>query len=95
MSQLRLDPLTGRWVVISTDRADRPFASVCVKFAVIVWTEPICAFRRARSGESAAAAGAAATMAPASRARANFVVNVIFQTPGIFAGDGVQALNAD
>src|SRR3954451_1055855 len=27
MSQLRLDPLTGRWVVISTDRADRPFAS--------------------------------------------------------------------
>lgn len=29
MSQLRLDPLTGRWVVISSDRADRPqpFAS--------------------------------------------------------------------
>ncbi len=29
MSQLRLDPLTGRWVVISADRADRPqpFAS--------------------------------------------------------------------
>ena len=26
MSQLRLDPLTGRWVVISTDRAERPFA---------------------------------------------------------------------
>ncbi|MGI8794413.1 MAG: galactose-1-phosphate uridylyltransferase, partial [Acidimicrobiales bacterium] len=24
MSQLRLDPLTGRWVVISTDRAERP-----------------------------------------------------------------------
>ncbi len=24
MSQLRLDPLTGRWVVISADRADRP-----------------------------------------------------------------------
>src|SRR5947208_11057432 len=28
MSQLRLDPLTGRWVVISTDRAERPFAFV-------------------------------------------------------------------
>lgn len=26
MSQLRLDPLTGRWVVISMDRAERPFA---------------------------------------------------------------------
>src|SRR5438309_348376 len=26
VSQLRLDPLTGRWVVISTDRAERPFA---------------------------------------------------------------------
>jgi len=26
MSQLRLDPLTGRWVVIATDRSDRPFA---------------------------------------------------------------------
>src|SRR4051812_34545717 len=26
MSQLRLDPLTGRWVVVSTDRAERPFA---------------------------------------------------------------------
>lgn len=26
MSQLRLDPLTGRWVVVSTDRADRPSA---------------------------------------------------------------------
>ena len=24
MSQLRLDPLTGRWIVISSDRADRP-----------------------------------------------------------------------
>jgi hypothetical protein len=34
-------------------------------------------------------------MAPASRARANFVVNVILQTPGIFAGDGAHALNAD
>src|SRR3954447_2435899 len=28
MSQLRLDPLTGRWVVISMDRAERPFAFV-------------------------------------------------------------------
>ena len=26
MSQLRLDPLTGRWVVVSQDRADRPQA---------------------------------------------------------------------
>ena len=26
MSQLRLDPLTGRWVVISLERAERPFA---------------------------------------------------------------------
>jgi UDPglucose--hexose-1-phosphate uridylyltransferase len=26
MSQLRLDPLTGRWVVVSTERADRPSA---------------------------------------------------------------------
>src|SRR2546430_6429445 len=26
VSQLRLDPLTGRWVVVSTDRASRPFA---------------------------------------------------------------------
>ncbi|MHB1911149.1 MAG: galactose-1-phosphate uridylyltransferase, partial [Acidimicrobiales bacterium] len=26
MSQLRLDPLTGRWVVVSTQRADRPSA---------------------------------------------------------------------
>src|ERR1700730_18700405 len=26
VSQLRLDPLTGRWVVISLDRAERPFA---------------------------------------------------------------------
>ena len=26
MSQLRLDPLTGRWVVVSTDRAGRPSA---------------------------------------------------------------------
>ncbi|HEV2369929.1 MAG TPA: galactose-1-phosphate uridylyltransferase [Acidimicrobiales bacterium] len=26
MSQLRLDPLTGRWVVVSADRADRPQA---------------------------------------------------------------------
>jgi UDPglucose--hexose-1-phosphate uridylyltransferase len=26
VSQLRLDPLTGRWVVISMDRAERPFA---------------------------------------------------------------------
>lgn len=28
MSQLRLDPLTGRWVVVSLDRAERPFAFV-------------------------------------------------------------------
>jgi len=28
VSQLRLDPLTGRWVVISSDRAERPFAFV-------------------------------------------------------------------
>src|SRR3974377_2022191 len=26
MNQLRLDPLTGRWVVVSTDRATRPKA---------------------------------------------------------------------
>src|SRR3974377_1372600 len=26
MNQLRLDPLTGRWVVVSTDRATRPRA---------------------------------------------------------------------
>ncbi len=26
MTQLRLDPLTGRWVVISSDRGERPFA---------------------------------------------------------------------
>jgi UDPglucose--hexose-1-phosphate uridylyltransferase len=26
MNQLRLDPLTGRWVVVNTDRADRPKA---------------------------------------------------------------------
>ena len=26
MNQLRLDPLTGRWVVVSTDRADPPMA---------------------------------------------------------------------
>ena len=26
MSQLRLDPLTGRWVVIAGERSDRPFA---------------------------------------------------------------------
>ena len=26
MNQLRLDPLTGRWVVVSTDRANRPRA---------------------------------------------------------------------
>jgi UDPglucose--hexose-1-phosphate uridylyltransferase len=26
MNQLRLDPLTGRWVVVSIDRAERPFA---------------------------------------------------------------------
>ena len=26
MSQLRLDPLTGRWVVVSSERAERPFA---------------------------------------------------------------------
>lgn len=26
MSQLRLDPLTGRWVVIASERSDRPFA---------------------------------------------------------------------
>src|ERR1700730_5143963 len=26
MSQLRLDPLTGRWVVIASDRSDRPFS---------------------------------------------------------------------
>ena len=26
MNQLRLDPLTGRWVVVSTDRASRPQA---------------------------------------------------------------------
>jgi len=26
MNQLRLDPLTGRWVVVSTDRANRPMA---------------------------------------------------------------------
>jgi UDPglucose--hexose-1-phosphate uridylyltransferase len=26
MNQLRLDPLTGRWVVVSTDRAHRPMA---------------------------------------------------------------------
>src|SRR5580704_9514517 len=25
-TQLRLDPLSGRWVVVSTGRADRPFA---------------------------------------------------------------------
>src|SRR3984893_10038853 len=28
MSQLRLDPLTGRWVVIASDRSDRPFSFV-------------------------------------------------------------------
>ena len=26
MNQLRLDPLTGRWVVVSVDRAERPAA---------------------------------------------------------------------
>jgi UDPglucose--hexose-1-phosphate uridylyltransferase len=28
VNQLRLDPLSGRWVVVSTNRADRPFAFV-------------------------------------------------------------------
>src|SRR5271165_7442787 len=28
MNQLRLDPLTGRWVVVSVDRARRPSAFV-------------------------------------------------------------------
>ncbi len=34
MSQLRLDPLTGRWVVVSLDRAERPFAFVNRTMAV-------------------------------------------------------------
>jgi hypothetical protein len=66
-----------------------------VKFAVIVWTELMCALSRARSGDSAAAAGAAAITAAAVSARAKFLVNVISKLLEFCAGTGVRALNVD
>src|SRR5688572_22936803 len=44
VSQLRLDPLTGRWVVISMDRAERPFAFVPRSLAVEADPNRACPF---------------------------------------------------
>src|SRR5947207_7244797 len=44
MSQLRLDPLTGRWVVISADRAERPFAFVPRSLPVEADPDRACPF---------------------------------------------------
>lgn len=44
MSQLRLDPLTGRWVVVSTERSDRPFAFVQRTLPVEADTSRPCPF---------------------------------------------------
>ena len=44
MSQLRLDPLTGRWVVISADRADRPQPFAHRSLPVQTDTEMPCPF---------------------------------------------------
>jgi UDPglucose--hexose-1-phosphate uridylyltransferase len=44
MSQLRLDPLTGRWVVISLDRAERPFAFVPRSLPVEADPDRACPF---------------------------------------------------
>ena len=44
MSQLRLDPLTGRWVVVSLDRADRPRAFLPRALRVEADTSRPCPF---------------------------------------------------
>lgn len=44
MNQLRLDPLTGRWVVVSVDRADRPAAFLPRLSAVQADTSRPCPF---------------------------------------------------
>ncbi len=44
MRQLRLDPLTGRWVVVSTDRSERPFAFTPRSLPVEADTSRPCPF---------------------------------------------------
>lgn len=44
MSQLRLDPLTGRWVVMSADRADRPQPFATRSLAVQADPDLTCPF---------------------------------------------------
>jgi UDPglucose--hexose-1-phosphate uridylyltransferase len=44
MSQLRLDPLTGRWVVIAGDRSERPFAFLTRRLPVEDDPERPCPF---------------------------------------------------
>jgi UDPglucose--hexose-1-phosphate uridylyltransferase len=46
MSQLRLDPLTGRWVVVANERSDRPFAFLPPSLPVEGDPERPCPFCR-------------------------------------------------
>jgi UDPglucose--hexose-1-phosphate uridylyltransferase len=80
MNQVRLDPLTGRWVAVSTDRADRPMA-----FSPVVTTQadpsracPFC------PGNEEAVPPALETYGPEGR----WLVRVVPSLYPVFEGDG-------
>src|SRR5687768_6702200 len=70
MSQLRLDPLTGRWVVISADRAERPFAFVPRSMPVEADPNRACPFC---PGNEEATPPALEAFGPSGRDRKNVV----------------------
>ena len=52
MNQLRLDPLTGRWVVVSVDRSQRPAAFSQASARVQADTSKPCAFCPGNEGST-------------------------------------------
>ncbi|HET6793490.1 MAG TPA: DUF4921 family protein [Acidimicrobiales bacterium] len=73
MSQLRLDPLTGRWVVVSIDRAERPAAFISRSLPVESGPARPCPFC---AGHEEATPPALETYGPTGQWRVRVVPNL-------------------
>jgi UDPglucose--hexose-1-phosphate uridylyltransferase len=80
LNQLRLDPLSGRWVVVSTDRAHRPSAFITRNEPVQEDTSRPCPFC---PGHEEASAPALETYGP----EGNWLVRVVPNLYPAFEGD--------
>ncbi|GIU85072.1 MAG: galactose-1-phosphate uridylyltransferase [Acidimicrobiales bacterium] len=81
MSQLRLNPLTGRWVTVALERAARPFELATQRMPVEVGLDEPCPFC---PGNEEAMPPALETYGPGGR----WLVRVVPNRYPAFAGDG-------